>query len=39
MVQAMVGALALAHAVDDVEFSKEVLQPVLASITHTNLPS
>lgn len=31
----MVGALVLARAVDDAELSEEVLQSVLASITHT----
>lgn len=35
----MVGALVLARAVDDTEFAEEVLQSVLATITHTDSPS
>jgi len=35
----MVGALVLARAVDDAELSEDVLQSVLASITHTDSPS
>jgi TetR/AcrR family transcriptional repressor of nem operon len=35
----MVGALVLARAVDDAELSDEVLQSVLASIAHADLPS
>jgi len=35
----MVGAMVLARAVDDSELSEEILQSVLASITHPNSPS
>jgi len=35
----MIGALVLARAVDDPELSEEVLQSVLASITHTDSPA
>lgn len=35
----MIGALVLARAVDDPELSEEVLQAVLASITHTDSPA
>lgn len=39
MYASMVGALVLARAVDDTEFSEEVLQSVLATIPHTDSPS